>query len=155
MRLCSWCHIELLFPIKLSLEIVQGGCACSRTQLYFIIISDALVLINLIVSCSAMMTAPKLVQIKFQINLVGNAEFLFNSLRIPTGYRSDWANQRVPCEKKLSHNVICDFDMLTSNSSVMASSHQPIFSTISTISVISVRRRQRISDATTWTDRRS
>ena len=33
----------------------------------FIITSDALVFMNLIVSCSTMMTAPKLAQIRFQI----------------------------------------------------------------------------------------
>jgi len=29
----SWCSIEVLFPVKLSLEIVRGDCACSQTQL--------------------------------------------------------------------------------------------------------------------------
>jgi len=72
MRLRSWCHIGVLLPSKLSLEIVHGDCAHSRTQLaatrfHSIITSDALAFMNLIVSCSTMMTAPKLAQIRLQV----------------------------------------------------------------------------------------
>jgi len=33
MRLRSWCRIGVLFPVKMSLEILCGDCARSRTQL--------------------------------------------------------------------------------------------------------------------------
>jgi len=68
MGLHSWCHTRVLFPVKLSLEIVCGDCARSQTQLAatrrqiqpdFICIA--------IFSCSAMMTAPDLAQIRFQV----------------------------------------------------------------------------------------
>ena len=71
MKLRNWCPIGIVFPVKLSIEIVRGDASryshVNLARFHFIITSDALVLLNLIVSCFAMMTAPKLAQIRFQV----------------------------------------------------------------------------------------
>ena len=86
MRLYSLCRIGVLFPVRLSLETPWGLCWKSDPtsrfryslpllgdkfgQIWFnnhLWRPDALVLTNLIVSCSTMMTAPKLAEIRFQV----------------------------------------------------------------------------------------
>jgi len=67
MRLRTWCRIGVIFLVKLLLKLVHGDCVLRQIQLgsarfHFIIASDALVLMNSIVSCSVMMTASKLAQ---------------------------------------------------------------------------------------------